>query len=74
MNKEDKESYERKKEMGGQFVNPIDDPSKTLSQAKAKVLQNIDTFFYIGTEVSRTVNHVALFKRNKPGRRAIAKR
>jgi hypothetical protein len=44
--------FEKKKDPStGQFVNPVDDPSKTLSQAKAKVLQNVDTFFYIGTEV-----------------------
>ena len=54
MSKEEREVYEKKKETtGGQFVNPLDDPNKTLSQVKAKVLQNIDTFFYIGTEVSR---------------------
>ena len=53
VNKEEKELFEKKKDAsGGQFVNPVDDPSKTLSQAKAKVLQNVDTFFYIGTEVS----------------------
>lgn len=52
VNKEEKELFEKKKETsGGQFVNPVDDPNKTLSQAKAKVLQNVDTFFYIGTEV-----------------------
>jgi hypothetical protein len=52
VNKEEKELFEKKKDTsGGQFVNPVDDPNKTLSQAKAKVLQNVDTFFYIGTEV-----------------------
>jgi hypothetical protein len=52
VNKEEKELFERKKDTStGQFVNPVDDPNKTLSQVKAKVLQNIDTFFYIGTEV-----------------------
>jgi hypothetical protein len=52
VNKEEKELFEKKKDLNaGQFVNPIDDPNKTLSQAKAKVLQNVDTFFYIGTEV-----------------------
>ena len=52
MNKEEKELFEKKKDpTSGQFVNPIDDPNKTFSQAKAKVLQNVDTFFYIGTEV-----------------------
>jgi len=52
VNKEEKELFERKKDTStGQFVNPVDDPNKTLSQVKAKVLQNVDTFFYIGTEV-----------------------
>jgi hypothetical protein len=52
VNKEDKDSFEKKKDpTGGQFVNPVDDPNKTISQAKAKVLQNVDTFFYVGTEV-----------------------
>jgi len=52
VNKEEKELFEKKKDIStGQFVNPIDDPNKNLSQAKAKVLQNVDTFFYIGTEV-----------------------
>jgi hypothetical protein len=52
VNKEEKELFEKKKDIStGQFVNPIDDPNKNLSQVKAKVLQNIDTFFYIGTEV-----------------------
>ncbi len=52
VNKEEKELFERKKDTStGQFVNPLDDPNKTLSQVKAKVLQNVDTFFYIGTEV-----------------------
>ena len=54
VSKEEREVYEKKKETsGGQFVNPVDDLNKTLPQGKAKVLQNIDTFFYIGTEVSR---------------------
>jgi fucose permease len=52
VNKEEKELFEKKKDpSGGQFVNPVDDPNKNLSQAKARVLQNVDTFFYIGTEV-----------------------
>ena len=52
VNKEEKDLFEKKKDpSGGQFVNPVDDPSRTIGQAKAKVLQNVDTFFYIGTEV-----------------------
>ncbi|UJR25204.1 hypothetical protein I4U23_006556 [Adineta vaga] len=55
LNKEDN-TFEKKKEpTGGQFVNPVDDPSKTISQARAKVLQNIDTFFYVGTEDGQLV-------------------
>jgi hypothetical protein len=51
VNKEDN-SFEKKKDpSSGQFVNPVDDQNKTISQAKAKVLQNVDTFFYVGTEV-----------------------
>jgi len=58
VNKEEKEIFEKKKDTtsGGQFVNPVDDPNRTISQAKAKVLQNIDTFFYIGTEVKINEN------------------
>lgn len=91
VNKEEKELFEKKKDpSGGQFVNPVDDPNKTLSQAKAKVLQNVDTFFYIGTEVCLssirnlffTINRVNImsttlisyFKRNNPGRRFIVNR
>ncbi|CAF0793564.1 unnamed protein product [Rotaria sordida] len=56
LNQEDKELFEKKKDTSlGQFVNPLDDPNKTLSQAKAKVLQNVDTFFYIGTEDGQLV-------------------
>ncbi|CAF2319241.1 unnamed protein product [Rotaria sp. Silwood2] len=56
LNQEEKELFEKKKDPSlGQFVNPVDDPNKTLSQAKAKVLQNVDTFFYIGTEDGQLV-------------------
>ena len=52
VNSEEKETFEKKKDTSlGQFVNPIDDPSKTIPQAKGRVLQNVGTFFYIGTEV-----------------------
>lgn len=52
VSQEEKDVFEKKKDPSlGQFVNPLDDPNKSLSQAKAKVLQNVDTFFYIGTEV-----------------------
>ena len=52
VSQEEKESFEKRRDVNvGQFVNPIDDPSKTLPQAKGKVLQHVDTFFYIGTEV-----------------------
>ena len=53
VSKEEIEMFEKKKETGGgQFVNPVDDPSRTYGQTKARVLQSIDTFFYVGTEVS----------------------
>ena len=81
MNKEEKELFEKKKDINtGQFVNPVDDPNKTLTQAKAKVLQNVDTFFYIGTEVYLFYNHQIseenefYFKRSSPGRRFIVNR
>ncbi|CAF3107715.1 unnamed protein product [Rotaria socialis] len=56
LNQEEKDLFEKKKDPSlGQFVNPLDDPNKSLSQAKAKVLQSVDTFFYIGTEDGQLV-------------------
>ncbi|CAF1214774.1 unnamed protein product, partial [Didymodactylos carnosus] len=53
LNKEEKDLFEKKKDNrdSGQFVNPVDDAlSKGQVPSKAKVLQNVDTFFYVGTE------------------------
>ena len=55
VNKEDYTFEKKKESTGGQFVNPIDDGNKTISQGKAKILQSIDTFFYVGTEVRSSV-------------------
>lgn len=73
VNKEEKELFEKKKETGGgQFVNPVDDPNRTISTAKAKVLQNVDTFFYIGTEVKIKDN--CLFYYHHERKNSISKR
>ncbi|CAF0933439.1 unnamed protein product [Adineta ricciae] len=55
LNKEDYTFEKKKESTGGQFVNPIDDGNKTISQGKAKILQSIDTFFYVGTEDGQLV-------------------
>ena len=52
VNNEEKDIFEKKRNVSsGKFVNPVDDPAKATTQDRAKVLQNINTFFYIGTEV-----------------------
>ncbi|CAF3614114.1 unnamed protein product [Adineta steineri] len=73
LSKEDQNTFEKKKEpSGGQFVNPVDEANKSISQAKAKILQKIDTFFYVGTENTNKIrikDRLYYFKRSSPGRR-----